>query len=1166
MSELTSEQRSVVEHQSGALLVSASAGSGKTRVLVERVMEKLCDREHPADIDSFLIVTFKTEAAAELRVKLSEKISERLGREPGNRHLRQQLSRLSFAQISTVHSFCAEVLRNYAHLADVPADFRIAESVQSDILRQRAADDAVEFAYAGYEEDTELRALLDTLGKQRNDRALTGLVISAYQSIQAHPRPMQWLEQCRQELEKIDGGVENTIWGKYLLESFRAFCDAALSQMAHCTEVIDQTPEIEKYRANIEELTARLTEFRAMEWDELTKHSKPSFAKLATIRNCQDEAAKNHVSELRKACMKALSSRLSLFGNDADTVTEALKSTRLPLRGFFRVLEKLDERFRAEKRQRRLLDFSDLEHETVRLLLDSRDQPTAVAKELSEQFTEIMVDEYQDASTVQDCIYHAISRDGSNLFFVGDVKQSIYSFRLADPTIFLDKYQKYALRENVGSEPRKILLTKNFRSSAEILSAVNDVFSAVMSPSVGGMAYTEAEQMVCGGDYPPLGEEAVELHFLDTRSPLDDAETDKNTVEARFVAGRIAELIREKHLIHDGSTLRPIRPGDIAILLRSYKSVSTAYLEALAAEGIPVSGRSDADILTTTHVQTLLAFLRVIENPHSDFRMAAALTGPVGGFTAEDMARLRLAGGGACLYDALLARRDEASCGAFLRLLEDLRAKSRWMTLEELLDETMDALRISEVFGSAKNGVRRCAELRAFRAFCGDTIRRGISELGSLLRYIDDLRENGETVSAEAETGSDCVRVMTVHSSKGLEFPVVFLCDLMHRFNNQYTKEHLQTDASLMAGCRVIDRTRMISYRSAALEAIKQKKAQDQSSEELRLLYVAMTRAKSRLIMTLCADKIQTSMNNLTSLATFPMQPLCAAKASSFGDWLIMAAAVRPEARHLFGGSWQTVPAGSPRWRIELHANDAPAAAQPQMTGTAPAEAMDTGCLGLQYTFADIPAKLTATQLKGRRLDEESADGAAAVSNRPPKMSVREYRPDGRTLTAAERGTATHRFLQFCAYEACESVSGVEAEKQRLVQAAFLRPEEADSVPAESIVRFFTSPLGKQVLTAQQRSREYKFSLLVEAGRFLPGGGTEPVMLQGVVDCFWIAADGIHILDFKTDAVTEDSVLQRGESYRPQMEAYAAALAEIYGLPVAERILYFFASDTPIRW
>lgn len=1157
---LTDAQRAVVEHRGGALLVSAAAGSGKTKVLVERLLRRICDEKDPCDMEQFLIITFTTAAASELRMKIADELSRRLAEDSSNRHLRRQLTRIYLTQISTVHAFCASILRDYAHELDIPADFRVGETAECLPLRQKAMERTLDEAYGNPEGNPDVAAFLRTLGYGRDDRRAAGLIEAVFDQIQSHARPEQWMEECRRQVEAPQGdALEQTIWGRYLMEEFRAFLDDQIARMEIACRMISERAELSPYLPVFEEDRQILRRLRQAErWDDVAAQAEPSFSRLPQVRNCEDLEGKNRVREIRVKCKKQLTKKLTAFSCDEKTAMEELRRTGRELSGLLHLAGRFSAHYGAVKRSRHLLDFSDLEHLAIRLLTTPAGAPTAAAGEISDRFREVMVDEYQDSSQVQDAIYRAVSHNGEDLFLVGDVKQSIYSFRLADPGIFLEKYRNYAVRENTGEPtPRKILLSANFRSHPDILDAVNHVCRVNMSEAVGGLEYGDEEALVPGLPAEEPETPSVELHCIEANPDDQGLESgEKDEIEARFTAARIARLLREEN----------VRAEDVAILLRSAANVAPIFAKELERLGIPATTDRETDLLETAEVNILLGFLQIIQNPHQDIPLLAAMASPLGGFTADRLALLRSGGDETDLYDALTELAAEEPYGSFLARLEGLRLSRRRMELTEFLDEVCESLEVFSVFGAMEDGRTRCRNLRRFLELAQAAKTAGITELSGFLRYVEDLRQEGFRLPSPPAGKPGSVTITTIHKSKGLEYPVVFLCGLSRRFNDEDLRQNVLLDPVLCAGCSVVDRDLMVKYPSVAKIAIREKKRREMISEELRILYVAMTRAKRKLIMTYCRGKLDQHLQEIATLAEYPAQPGVAGGVSSPGDWILLAASLRPEAGHLFGGGMRVTDLPGRPWLVRYHRGDEefPIPEAPAEE-TAAESVEDDSAVDHRYACraaTRLPAKLTATQLKGGALEAETAEGAARYRDlSAPQVRRRPFRSGAKDLTAAERGTALHQFLQFCRYEACIDPAGVEAEKRRLVEREFLTAAQAESVDSAKVVAFFTSETGRMVLRQSVR-REFKFSLLVEAGKLLDTGAAETVMLQGVVDCFAQTEEGLVVLDFKTDRIRPGGEAERAEAYRPQLDAYAMALERIFGRPVIRRILYFFETGT----
>lgn len=1171
---LTPAQRAVVENRGGALLVSAAAGSGKTKVLVDRLLSMVLSEEAPSNIDDFLMITYTKAAAAELRGKILAAMQERLAREPENRRLQRQMTRLYLAQISTVHAFCSELLREYAYRLDIPADFRVMEETEAQPLRERAMRQAITDAYA--EMDPDFRAFADTLGSGRDDRKLGELAEKLYGAAQTHRDPQAWLERCTGQLAADEDDFGKTPWGAELLAELRRCGSDAAAEMEAAIRLLQNDEKLAE--AYLPQFAETLEQLRVLEhcegWDDACAAAAAvSFGWLKAVRKCGDPDAKETAQEVRKSCQERLTrlrQRFALPSAEALRETAALAPAiigAVQLAGRFAAL------YTKEKRRRHLMDFNDLEHETLRLLYGTQgDRPTAAAREIAVRYREILVDEYQDSNEVQDAIFRAISREETNLFMVGDVKQSIYRFRLADPTLFLQKYRDFALYTDAEpGAPRKILLSENFRSREEVLDAANCVFRRAMSARTGEVDYGDAEALRAGLTFPPVPEPPVELHCIasDLQTEEEEAEPKKAEIEAAFAAERIAEVLRGAPCVNEKGTLRTARPSDVAILLRSPSSTAAIYQRALQRWNIPCFSDAGEDILQTTELQVLSSLLEVVENPHQDIPLLAVLASPLFGFTGEELAMLR----GGCrkgdFYEALCCGETEKA-QAFLRQLAHFRDTAQTDGLSALLDIILTETDAEAVFRAMPGGTARAGNVREFCALVRGHAQNG-GDLTGFVRSLKNLREKGIPVQAAAE--GDAVTLTSIHKSKGLEYPIVVLADLSKVFNQEDLRGALLTHPTLGIVSDVTDLKKKVRYPSTAKQAVAERMKREMVSEELRVLYVAMTRAKDKLIMTFCAKGLEKKLEKLRKLRACTPPAALAARASCLGDWVLAEALGRTEAGALQAAAGISADAAVQAfpWRIALHSGSEVlqhavqpfARAERQNEQRAPeAEALER-LLDYRYPYlaaSRLPSKLTATQLKGRQLDEEIAElaqPAVRERRRVPPAFLEE-----KTLTPAEAGTALHLAMQFLRYESCGSLAEIEAELARLRAEEYLTQQQAQAVDPEKILRFFDSPLGKRVRSAPKIRREFKFSLLLDAAVFDKAAEGEQILLQGVTDCCLIEPDGVAVLDFKTDRIPHGGEAARAAHYRGQLDGYALALARIFGMPVKEKILYFFATDT----
>ncbi len=789
-----------------------------------------------------------------------------------------------------------------------------------------------------------------------------------------------------------------------------------------------------------------------------------------------------------------------------------------------------------------------MEHFAARLLTDADGNPTALAVQISQRYTEIMVDEYQDVSAVQELIFRSVSKDSSNLFTVGDVKQSIYRFRLADPTIFTEKYLSYHDYEDAPEgEPRRILLRENFRSHNRVLDAANGVFENIMSTQLGELEYDDNARLRCGASY--AGDVPIpKLTLIAAETDEDEVMTTTRDVEADYVAKSIRRLIDAGTPVRDGDGMRPARYGDIAVLMRSANTAVNTYRRALTAWGIPVRSEQGGGFWQRSEVTDLLALLAVTDNPMQDVPLVTVLRSVYVGFTPDELARVRAADKKGCYYEALVkAAADMPKAAAFLETLNGWRAVASDLPMGELVLRIMDDLDMTAVTSAMADGQMRLRNVTAFTDLAVKFEETGWQGLRRFVVWLQRQMENG----LEPEVGcggGDAVQIMSIHKSKGLEFPIVFLCDTARKFNKSDSTETVLVHPRLGLGPKVVDNDRGIEYYSMPRRALARKLNRETLSEEMRLLYVAMTRPKEYLFMTGVLKDAEKTVEKLRSLVTAPVSPQVLEGEGAMVNWLI-AAALADEERHL---------------RLECVTHTI---GEAELRDTEDGERMgaDEALVSqirenLAYRYPNeestlLPSKLTATELKYLEAGDE--ESAALVKNMG--RHFRSFRADGdaRRLNAVEQGIATHLVFQHIDYMAAVDLDSVRNEIARLEAKGILNPRQAKGISAEQVARFFTSPAGALMRSGERVLREFKFSLLRPAKDYFDGAGDDTVLLQGVIDCA-VEMDGAWtIIDYKTDGVTAEEVPQRGAVYASQVRAYSEAMEAITGLPVKKTILYF---------
>ena len=1167
--QLTPQQKQAVENRGGKLLVSAAAGSGKTKVLVDRLMRYVLDANDPANLDEFLIITYTKAAAAELRGKIAAKLTEHLAANPEDRHLQRQMQRLYLAKISTVHSFCSDILREYAYKLDLAPDFRVADENECAQLRVDTMARMLDAAYENAENDDDFRAFVDSQGLGRDDRLVPEILLKVYDSARCHLDPEGWLDECVRNA-RIDGltDASQTVWGAYLIADLKAYLSLQIEAMEVCAEAAAGAEGMEKPALLLADTVKQLRNlYDCTTWDQIIDAKMIQYGTLSFGKKITDVDLAERIKAVRNACKKGLEKKLRSFADYSDQVFADMAQSAAAARGMVELVRRFSQMYQKAKRSRRMLDFGDLEHSTLDLLLGgSRSGATVVARELGHRFREVMVDEYQDSNAVQDAIFTALTEDNDNCFMVGDVKQSIYQFRLADPTIFLRKYAAYlpADAAQPGQE-RKVILSKNFRSGGAVLEGVNDIFRCCMSETVGGLVYGDDEALHEGIPHAPLGEPEVELLTL-------SAEEGAYEAEAEAVASRIHELLDGNHMIRQKDSLRPIRPEDIAILLRSPGSVGGHYRDALATYGIrSVSGGGD-DLLQTGEISVLLSLLQTISNPRQDIPLIAVLASPVFGFTADDLAVLRGEHPFGSMYDALTAS-EMPKAKAFLQTLGVLRREARMEKLAVLIQKIFTLTSIDSIYAAMDNGETKRNNLQTFYTLAVSFEAGSRRDLEQFLEHLTAMEEKGLIVSGE-QTAAGAVTIMSIHKSKGLEFPVVFVSALSREFNRESTRAQVLCDQELGLGLSAVDDKNRVRYPTIAKKAIAVKITADSLSEELRVLYVALTRAKDRLIMTYSSKTLADDLKDLALRMDMGNRELLTRDVVCPGEWVLMAALRRTEAGALFalGDRPLHTTLGTPPWSIRV------VESTPVQSGeTLPEETPDRQLSqqelaavekGLAFIYAHsaataAPSKQTATQRKGREKDAEAAE-----NTQEPTIIHRRWRKAafGRSVAdAVDAGNATHAVMQYITYSACQDLQGVSEEVERLVNRRFITREQADLVDKQSIADFFGTELGQKLQSSQNILREFKFSILDDGENFDPALGGEQILLQGVVDCALLEDDGITVVDFKTDKVTETTLPERVEHYTPQVQAYADALSRIYQKPIKDRLLYFFHLNRFVR-
>ena len=1214
---LTAQQKIAVENKGGDLLVSAAAGSGKTKVLVERILTQI--RDDNKNITDFVIITYTNKAAEELRAKIRAELTALVAENPNDKHLRNQLPLLYSANISTVHAYCAFILRENAATIGLSTDFRVMDERESRIGKAICMEDVIEDVYKIVKEgkDPELKAMVEQLAYGRDgDKALPAMVYHAYETIQAHTWPEVWVKESIAKLD-VSGytDIAQTPWGAFLMRNLQAYVTTQLPRVEAAISLLDRDEILSASMSTA--LVADRAKLRsiasARTWDELCDALNTSWERLKTPRAKKDGstdfdvALKDAVKDMRDSYKKAVDTKCkpAMSDHSAGLLADIALTTDA-VKGLFKMVHRFTVAYNEYKKTHSMLDFNDLEHKTIEMLIDAKTgKYTDIAKTLQNKYVGVYIDEYQDTNAVQETIFIAISNN--NRFMVGDVKQSIYQFRLADPSIFLGHYNLFVNAETARiNEPRKVLLTKNFRSREEILDATNAVMRTCMSPLVGGVEYTDEEALTCGKTFADVeSDTAVELNVIDLASgnaENSDADDDgddglggvlKADIESRFVAARIAKMLRDKEQVIDEETGEPraVRASDFAIILRSVKNSAKHYEKALSDFGISCVTPKSESLLETTEGSTLFCLLQVLDNPQQDIPLVSVLASPLFGFTADDLAQVRIADKKARSFYAALQAAEETmpKAKAFLETLSALRTDALHMTLPQLYQQILERTDALDVFGSMPNGHQRMDNVNALGENIAAFAARGGQGLFRYIANIVEMREQGDDLDKPNITkGDDAVTITSVHSSKGLEYPIVILADMSRNFNMADLKDTVLMDAKLGVGVQVTDTVRKVRYPTIARTAIAMRMQEEAKSEELRILYVALTRAQQKLIMCYTDKNLRRVMQRLSAVAAYPLSATASQAVNSPGEWVLLTALTREEARplHRMCDTLPELHNSGYAWNVIMHTPDeiglghktlqeldaeTPTDEEQKVIG----EVYDTidvpnlaDDLAFQYPHMEnisLQAKVVATELahKEERTEKE-------ITCRRPN-----FEQAATNATAAERGTATHMFMQFADYGKLmnDGSLGVEEELARLVNNKFIDAVTAKAVLTNAIEKLFESETGRELANMQEQcnatrlpfEREFPFSVLIHGSDLDENIDKDDsralVMLQGVIDLFYIDKDnGIHIYDFKTDWVEDAEDMQKkADYYKSQLDVYERALLEIYGdgYHIAERALIF---------
>ncbi len=1162
----TENQLKAVEARGMQVLVSAAAGSGKTTVLTERVKNILTDVDNPCSVSELLVVTFTRAAATEMCDRIYESLKEATSTATDKSdYLRRQMIMLPTADICTIDSFCFKIVKENFSLADVGVDFRLLDEKEATEIMSMALDEVIDKLYE--ENDEAFNALTKMFLNERDDKLLGEVIKTLYNYSRSYPSPKNWLDKITDSFNS-EKTPNETVWADSIYKFLSLFSDFHYSRLMRCVALMEESggfsPDyLRRFSVSADNVLALKTNVENKNWDGIVDVIRTGIVAKFPARNYKvDEDLKKLTQDVFSEFeddVESLEKRALPTIEEHKTDSERLYPI---VKKLSNAVEMLSVALNGYKKELNAYTFDDVLHKCIDLLVvfdGDNWRLTPLGMNLRKKYKEILIDEYQDTNEAQNIIFEALSDDCKNLYCVGDVKQSIYRFRLASPELFMNL--RDGLSEYTGEkQPSQITLDRNFRSRKGIDEAVNYVFSTLMSRAVGEIDYTDREKLTFGADYYP------EKATPDTEIICIDAESMKSAeatiAEADAVAEYIKRIINSKVLITTKNGQRPVRSSDFCILLRSVKNKIKVFVDALKKQGISSSAILDGDTSDCKEIQLLISLIKVINNPLIDIPLIAVLMSPIFGFTADELAEIRMVERHADLF-ACLQRYAEKSSKAryFINKFNLYRNISSSLPIGEFVKFLVDDTGIIDLYLSTVDGEMRRANIRGFMKFANDYSQNGRIGLGAFIRYLDNAVEN-ETLRSYGDFGAfEGVQIMSIHKSKGLEFPYVIVADCSKGFNRQDSYKSLNLSRETGIGLRIRDDELFTRYHTLSSAATEKSILFGDASEELRVLYVAMTRAKEHLtfVCSITGKSIAKSvrLNNTLSISKEgKLHPYAVYKSSSMCEWLLTCFASHNDCAVIrdlcsldssvireneFSVDTSFVDAfGETEEIIEADVEE-PAPVDRELL-----ERLEERT-AYKYAFdcSGILAKVTASSVENQKIP-----GNYFAKRKPAFLDT--------TFTGADRGTAIHKFLELCDFKT--AVVDLEAEKRRLISNGSMTEKELEVLDSKAIDAFFSDDVGRRLLSSEKVLKEYEFAFFENAGEIYDEisahAFNEEIVIQGKLDCAFIEDGEAILVDYKSDNISDESVFK--EIYSPQLEIYSKALLECEGLKVKEKYIFSF--------
>ncbi|MFZ5969584.1 MAG: helicase-exonuclease AddAB subunit AddA [Bacillota bacterium] len=1190
MATWTKEQQQAIDARNCNLLVAAAAGSGKTAVLVERIIQMITkDR---IDIDKLLIVTFTNAAAGEMRERIGAAIAAAIEKEEADElHLRRQLNLLGKASISTLHAFCIEVVRKYFHLIAMDPNFRIGDTTETAILKLEAMEDLFEEEYE--KENPLFFGLIERFGGSRDDKDLQDLVLRLHEFILSKPYPEQWLREKIEEFQMDIEALEKSPWYQEMARQIHMELKGAKEILEEALILCDSPEGPAGYRDALRDDFLLVEELiHAMEMGmEAFYHTLKdrNHQRLGRLGKDVSEALKEQVQKLRGQVKELLDAiDKELLAKSPEEYAKDLHGLYPYMNYMGQMIIRFGEIYGSKKWDRGIVDFNDLEHYALAILENQQ-----AAEEYRKKFTYIFVDEYQDSNIVQETIIRHIARE-NNLFMVGDVKQSIYRFRLADPSLFIEKYETYQKDEQAVN--RKIDLSKNFRSRGEILHGVNTIFGHIMTKELGEISYDENARLYPGAETEPIQDPAIEVYLVDKNYQPEELEEqlediEDTALEAKLIAGRIKELLKEEIYDYKRQCYRKLTYRDMVILLRTTKNWTETFLEILTAEGIPVYADVNSGYFEALEVHLFVDLLRVIDNKRQDIPLLSVMRSPIGNFGVQDLINIRTSSKAKTFYEALeeytLTQEDELQVrlSTFLSHIRRWKEEARYIPMDEFIWKLLTDTGYYDYIGAMPGGHQRQANIRILFDRARQFQKTAVKGLFHFIKFIDKLKNSSGDMGTAKTLGEndDVVRLMSIHKSKGLEFPVVFAAGMGKQFNLMDTNEKILLHKDLGIGPQYVD-PEMRQYHDTLPKTIMKNKIKIEClSEEMRILYVALTRPKDKLILTGAVRDVEKHIAKWAKpLSTFNLS-----KGKTYFDWIGPSLLrhrdgdVLRQAGKVLWSSDELWEDASP-WRIHLLKKSDILSEQGESlqeqrnieakfqrlhaTEEGPWADLVNERLNWQYPYpmtAKIPSKLSVTEIKQIMVKEITPMGM----NIPSLIRMPQFLDKDKKFSGVEKGTIIHFVMQHVDLKRVYTASEIQEQLEEMVKKELLHAEEAEIVNVKKILCFFQSPIGKRILQAQKVYREKAFNFIKKAEEVIPDlvNCEEELLIQGVIDCYFEEEDEFILVDYKTDYIPYDKKAEIVNNYSIQIRLYREALEKITGRKVKESYLYLFYLDEEVK-